>query len=114
MAFWTANCDKLLTGTIVETFPTCVNLEGNSGRNTVIGPGLANLDFAIIKNTYVKENFNVQFRAEAFNIANRANFFPPTQTDVFSATGVVLANEGQITKTTTTSRQLQFGLKLIW
>lgn len=114
MAFWTANCDKLLTGTIVETFPTCVNLEGNSGRNTVIGPGLANLDFAIIKNTYVKENFNIQFRAEAFNIANRANFFPPTQTDVFSATGVVLANEGQITKTTTTSRQLQFGLKLIW
>jgi hypothetical protein len=114
MAFWTANCDPKLTGTIVETFPTCVNLEGNSGRNTVIGPGLNDVDFSIIKNTFVKENFNVQFRAEAFNIANRANFLPPASTDIFDATGTLITAAGKITKTTTTSRQLQFGLKLIW
>ena len=112
MAFWTANCDH----TRGEVFPTCFNLEGTAGRNTVTGPGLINLDFSVIKNTYfptISENFDVQFRFEAFNIANRANFAPPG-TDIFDSTGALIAAEGRISRTTTTSRQLQFGLKLIW
>jgi hypothetical protein len=113
MAFWTANCDPLLTGTIPESFPTCVNLEGNSGRNVIVGPGLADLDFAMMKNTYVTERLNIQFRAEAFNIANRANFSPPG-TDIFDSTGALIPSVGRISTTTTKSREIQFALKLIF
>jgi hypothetical protein len=53
---------------------------GNSGRNILPGPGLENFDFSLIKNTHVpriSESFNVQFRAELFNLFNRSNFEPP-------------------------------------
>lgn len=116
MAFWTANCAPTL-GKTVLTFPTCVNLRGTAGRNTVIGPGLVDLDYSVTKNTYVtriSENFNIQFRAEVFNIANRANFMPPSSTDIFDASANPIAAAGNITKTATSSRQIQFGLKLIW
>ena len=59
----------------------CANLRGNLGRNTVIGPGLSKLDFSVFKNNYIRrisESFNAQFRAEIFNIFNRANFSSPT------------------------------------
>jgi Carboxypeptidase regulatory-like domain/TonB dependent receptor-like, beta-barrel/TonB-dependent Receptor Plug Domain len=114
-AFYTANCD--LT---VGTAPQCFNLRGNAGRNILTGPGLANLDFSLFKNNYVKrisESFNVQFRFEVFNILNRANFLPPpspTNTDIFDSTGAPEANAGLITSTQTPSRQIQFALKLSW
>jgi hypothetical protein len=113
MAFWTANCDPKLTGTIVETFPTCVNLLGNSGRNTIVGPGLEDFDFAMMKNTHVTERLNIQFRAEAFNVANRVNFSPPG-TDIFDSTGTLIPAVGRITTTTTKSREIQFALKLLF
>jgi hypothetical protein len=56
---------------------SCSNLLGNAGRNTVVGPGLVNFDFSLFKNNYVKrisESFNLQLRAEFFNVLNRANF----------------------------------------
>jgi hypothetical protein len=59
----------------------------------------------------------VQFRAEAFNIFNRANYqVPPliNGTDIFDSTGMPNATAGVLTSTTTTSRQIQLGLKLIW
>jgi hypothetical protein len=62
-------------------FPNPARLRGNLGRNTLIGPGLSNLDFSLFKNNPVRrisENFNVQFRAEFFNVFNRANFASPT------------------------------------
>jgi hypothetical protein len=49
--------------------------------NTLIGPGVSKLDFATFKSNCIRrisENFNVQFRAEFFNILNRANFASPT------------------------------------
>ena len=61
---------------------TCANLRGNMGRNLVIGPGLSKLDFSVFKNNYVRrisESFNAQFRAEIFNIFNRANFGSPNR-----------------------------------
>jgi hypothetical protein len=58
-------------------------LHGNSGPNILIRPGTSNLDSSVFKNNYIKsisENFNVQFRAEFFNILNHANFaFPLSQ-----------------------------------
>jgi hypothetical protein len=65
-----------------------------------------------MKNTRLSERFTLQFRAEAFNLLNRANFGVPNTT-VFSGTNFAAA-AGLITSTTTTSRQLQGGLKLIF
>jgi Carboxypeptidase regulatory-like domain/TonB dependent receptor-like, beta-barrel/TonB-dependent Receptor Plug Domain len=100
--------------------PQCFNLRGNSGRNVVIGPGTSNLDFSVFKNNYIRrisENFNVQFRAEVFNILNRANFHIPVvpdNADIFDGTGTPSPTAGALTSTTTTSRQIQFALKVIW
>ncbi|MGH9356828.1 MAG: TonB-dependent receptor domain-containing protein, partial [Terriglobia bacterium] len=113
LAFYNQRCD-----TTVGTPLQCFNLRGNSGRNIVIGPGIANLNFSLVKNTPIKrisENFNIQFRAEAFNVLNRANFYPPiTPVDIFDGTGASVASVGQLTTTTTPSREIQFAVKFIW
>jgi hypothetical protein len=97
---------------------TCANLRGNLGRNVLLGPGLSKLDFSVFKNNRIKrisENFNAQFRAEFFNILNRANFSSPTDNlAVFDQKGQPIQSAGLLTSTQTTSRQIQFALKLIW
>jgi hypothetical protein len=94
------------------------NKWGNLGRNSLIGPGISKLDVSIFKNNRIRrisENFNAQFRAEFFNILNRANFASPTDhSTVFDQNGNPVSNAGLITSTQTTSRQIQFALKLIW
>lgn len=94
------------------------NKWGNLGRNTLIGPGVSKLDFSVFKNNRVRrisENFNAQFRAEVFNILNRANFASPTDNStVFDHLGSPISSAGLITSTQTTSRQIQFALKFIW
>ena len=87
---------------------------GNVGRNTFIGPGLATLDFSLLKDTRITEKLGLQFRAEFFNILNHANFNTPNLITYTSATGAPSPTAGVITSTSTTSRQIQFGLKLIW
>ncbi len=85
---------------------------GNVGRDTLIGPSLATWDFSALKDTRIREQLNLQFRAEIFNILNRANFNQPNAV-VFTPSGVS-PTAGVITSTSTTSRQVQFGLKLLW
>jgi hypothetical protein len=85
---------------------------GNVGRDTLTGPGLADLDFSILKNTHLTERVNLQFRAELFNILNRANFGSPNAVVFSSASPTPASTAGVITSTSTTSRQIQFGLKL--
>lgn len=85
---------------------------GNLGRNTLRGPGLATWDFSAMKDTRLSERLNLQFRAEIFNLLNRANFNMPNEV-VFTPSGIS-PTAGVITSTTTTSRQVQFGLKLLW
>ena len=124
MAYWTANCDPAppsLGGPVDPNSLQCFNLRGNSGRNIMIGPGLTNVDFSIIKNTAIKkisENFNVQFRAEFFNILNHANFNVPDlgngNNDIFDGTGAVNPGAGLLTSTTTDPREIQFALKFVW
>jgi len=121
-----ANCSSLVNvgnpNQYIKTqclaFPAPANLRGNLGRNVLIGPGISNLDFSLIKNTPVRmisENFNVQFRAEFFNILNRANFSSPTDNlAVFDQSGNPIPSGGLITSTQTPSREIQFALKLIW
>jgi hypothetical protein len=99
-------------------FPNPANLLGNLGRNTVIGPGLANLDFSLFKNDRLRsisESCSAQFRAEFFNVFNRANFASPTDNRIaFDQSGIPTSSAGLITSTQTPSRQIQFALKLIW
>jgi len=83
---------------------------GNLGRGAFNGPGLAEVDLSLFKNTPVSERATLQFRAEVFNILNHANLGPPNTT-VFS-NGTVNASAGLITTLATPPRQIQFGLKL--
>ena len=85
---------------------------GNVGRDAFIGPGLATWDFSVMKDTAVRERMTLEFRAELFNILNRANFNTPNLV-VFTPAGVS-PTAGVVTSTSTTSRQVQFGLKLLW
>jgi len=85
---------------------------GNLGRGVYSGPGLANVDASLFKSTAITERTRLQFRAEFFNLLNHANFGTPNAT-VFSS-GAISPSAGLITATATTSRQIQFGLKLIF
>lgn len=88
-------------------------LVGNSGRNRFYGPGLTTVDFSTFKNFSFKERYRVQFRAEFFNIMNHPNFAAPNfLNDANNSVGT--SNAGEIGSTSTSSRLIQFGLKLSW
>jgi hypothetical protein len=111
-----ANCVSFTS--IPQPNNTCSNLLGNTGRNAFTGPGLVNVDFSIFKNTKItkiSETANLQFRTEIFNIFNHANFAPPLDNNtLFNQDGSPVGNAGVIDATLTSSRQIQFGLKLIF
>ncbi len=118
-AFYNANCNPAFP-VLNSTQPplTCVNKYGNAGRNIIVGPGLANLDFSVYKNFAVRkisENFNIQFRTEFFNVINRPNFGPPADTNVIFD-GLIRqdGSAGVIDSTSTDPRQIQFALKFVW
>jgi hypothetical protein len=98
--------------------PATSGFYGNVGRNTYIGPGLTTWDFSALKDTKIGERLNLQFRAEIFNLLNHTNFntpnlivfTPPTATNPSGLSGTA----GAITSTSTSSRQVQFALKLLW
>lgn len=85
---------------------------GDLGRDTLIGPGLATWDFSVLKDIPFRESLGLEFRAEIFNLLNRANFNTPNLI-VFTPSGVS-GTAGAITGTSTASRQVQFALKLHW
>ena len=79
---------------------------GTEGRNVNIGPAFADWDFAALKNFKVTESKQFQFRAELFNVLNRANFRLP-DSDISSPTfNHILASEAP--------RQVQFALKFMF
>ena len=86
---------------------------GNLGRNVVIGPGFNNTDFSLVKDTALGERIRVQFRVEFFDLFNHANFGQPG--NVVGTPGF-----GRITNTrfqtgeSGSSRQIQFGIKLMF
>lgn len=92
---------------------------GDAGRNVGRGPGLGDWDTSLFRNIPVPriaDSFRIQFRVEMFNILNRANFQPPTSSSLqlFTQSLQPIASAGALTATATTSRQIQFGLKLLW
>ncbi len=50
---------------------------GTSRRNAYYGPGFADVDFSVFKDTKIRERVTIQLRAEMFNLLNRVNFAPP-------------------------------------
>jgi hypothetical protein len=118
-----AQCDTAFYSGVTKPAPSgtvyCANLFGNAGRNQLIGPKIVNLDFSVFKNNYIpriSESFNVQFRAELFNVLNHANFQSPLcgscQT-LFNEDGSP-AGGGFLNTTSTEARQVQLSLKVIW
>jgi hypothetical protein len=87
---------------------------GNAGRNILQGPGLTTTDLSLAKKFSLTERLNLQFRTEAFNLFNHTNFNTPNPVVYAAATGGPSPTAGVITSTSTTSRQIQFGLKLLW
>lgn len=84
---------------------------GDLGRNTIVGPGILMINPALSRQFQLRERFKLQFRSEFFNVLNHPNFSIPGSRTVFNNSGPV-ASAGLITTTSTTSRQIQFGLKL--
>lgn len=84
---------------------------GNTGRDTIIGPGFINLDFSAVKKTSLTERLHLDFRAEFYNILNHANF-GAMETRLFLPSGARQGSAGRLLSTLNSSRQIQFGMKL--
>jgi len=97
----------LNTGALHQLDPTAnAGQFGTEGRNVNIGPAYADWDFGTLKNFKVTESKQIQFRAELFNILNRANFHLP-DCDISSPTfNHILAASAP--------RQVQFALKFVY
>jgi hypothetical protein len=96
---------------------------GNTGRDSIPGPAFADLDLAVLKNTTIREGKTLQFRIECFNLLNHPNFSIPVNTTgpngaggngdvVFLGPTSPAGNAGQIFSTVSSSRQIQFGIRL--
>ena len=85
---------------------------GNIGRGQFTGPALTDFDTSLFKKFSIDEKRTLQFRTEAFNVFNHANFGSPNPVTFSGNTYSSAA--GVITSTSTTSRQIQFALKLLF
>ena len=88
-------------------FPGLVLL-GDSEQAPIKGPGRWNVDLAVIKNTRIRENHQIQFRAEIFNIFNHVNWGRDLDTNFSSP------RFGFMNNPASTSRQIQFGIQYLF
>jgi hypothetical protein len=92
---------------------------GNTGRGDFAGPNLRTLDLSLTKQASwarLGANGRVEFRIEAFNILNRANFGVP-ELRAFAGQAdneAPLATFGRISNTVTSSRQIQLGIRAVF
>ena len=88
---------------------------GNAGRNIITGPGYANVDLGLFKNTYFgkEDRFRTQLRAEFFNIPNHPNFAQPQRNFPGATFGRIL-NTRTAAGDAGSARQIQLGLKFYW
>jgi hypothetical protein len=97
--------------------PACTGFSalGDIGRNVFRGPFQTNHDMSLVKRTYITETFNVEFRAEAFNVFNHPTFQSPQAAGgSFGNYGIVDVSTGDssIIATANRPRTIQFALKL--
>jgi len=86
---------------------------GNFGRNTIILPGVATFDLGVTKEFALSEGVDLQFKTEVFNLFNRSNFGIPRM-QIFGGGGRTDPTAGRISRTTTTSRQIQLALRIVF
>ncbi len=108
--------DKTYTGPSASSiYTTPFDVQPNTGKNEFYGPGLSNIDMAALKNTPLTEKVTLQFRLEAYNLFNHTQFAQPN--NIYSP-GDITFGESLSTITrpdgTTSARQLQLALKLIF
>lgn len=88
---------------------------GNAGRNIVTGPSFKSVDFALMKDTRIKEAANIEFRAEFFNIFNHPNFALPANIESAPNFGVISQTpdvaQNNVGLGSGGPRLIQFGLK---
>ncbi len=94
--------------------PPLAGTYGDAPRNFLGGPALAETDLSLAKDISFSERLRLQFRAEFFNLPNHANLNTPNPVVFTAATGGPSPTAGVITSTSTSSRQIQLGLKLLW
>jgi hypothetical protein len=115
----TGNPERYVDASFFQLQPA--GFYGNAARNGLTGPNLRVFDFTLFKRTPITERLDTEFRVEAFNLFNRTNLTPPdfvnrvlfTGADA-NGNGVVPQSFGQLTRTSTSARQLQFGLRVSW
>ena len=105
------------TGSFGAGATTVGGFLGTLGRNTLTGDGITTLDLSIIKTTPLTalgENGALEFRAEFFNILNHADFQYPFRNAqiAFNEDGEKVGDAGVSDSTITSSREIQFGLKI--
>jgi hypothetical protein len=106
--------DKTFTGPAASAFITTpFQATPNVAKNKFYGPGLVNIDSAVMKDTAITEKLKLQFRLEAYNLFNHAQFAQP---DNFLSDSTFGQSLSTITRPdgTTSARQLQVALKLIF
>jgi hypothetical protein len=118
------NNQPILEGAARYFNPNCFTQQdfgtlGNLGRNALVGPSLVDVDMGLLKDTKIRENWNLQFRAEVFNLFNHTNLsFPAaalfTGTPTATTTLGRVSTAGQITTYSVPSREIQLGLKLVF
>jgi TonB-dependent receptor-like protein len=90
-------------------------LVGNAGRNTIISPNVFSMDVSLQRDFVLGGEKRLQFRVEMFNVPNHPSLSGPPNGSQFVFTGSSGNSNsriGQITRTATTSRQLQFATRL--
>ena len=92
---------------------------GNSGRNTLRGPGLVNLDASLFRDFQLRDGLKMQFRAEVFNVTNTPAFNNPganASAPTRNADGTIINLNGytEITSAQATERQIRFALRMVF
>ena len=88
------------------------NTFGNVGRNVLHGPGLFEIDASIFRKFRITERWNVEFRAEAFNLSNTPHFDRPGTVFGNAIFGQVTTARGTQSVQVNENRQIQFSLRL--
>ncbi|HSL23921.1 MAG TPA: TonB-dependent receptor [Vicinamibacterales bacterium] len=118
---WAASCnaDSVIRGGVQQYFdPNCFELPppgflGNVPARVLRGPGLITSDWSFAKGFRFNGERRLEIQAQIFNIFNRANFAVPNGRNWINA-NTRNTQAGRITRTVTSSRQAQFGIKFLF
>jgi hypothetical protein len=103
-AFALPGCPPPVTTTACAS---AIHVEGDASRNSLEEPGVNNWDLSATKDTRLTESSTLQFRAEFFNAFNHPQFGIPNNN---LSSGIF----GRVTSLLIPSREIQFGMKLLW